>query len=84
MIHIELNGKENSLAHLIDAYIKCGETVVLNRNGEPVAQLSHYPLRDRKMGKHTNRLNFLDKEITIPDDWDEWSDEEARALGIID
>lgn len=56
-----------------------GEEVVITQMGRPSARLTPMPVEEK-----TPFLGFLKGTITLPEDWDEWPEEEARALGIID
>jgi prevent-host-death family protein len=56
-----------------------GEEVILGKAGKPVARVVPYepPQKDRVLGR-------LKGKIHMADDFDEWPEAEARALGIID
>ena len=56
-----------------------GDEIVVTRMGKPVARL--VPYRQRAVGK---RIGFAQGEVEIHDDFDDWGEEEARALGITD
>ncbi len=56
-----------------------GEDVIIERMGKPVVRLSHY--ESAKAGK---RIGLMAGQAIIPDDFNEWPDEEAKALGIKD
>ena len=56
-----------------------GENIIVTRMGKPVVKISRYePAREHK------RLGLMEGMASIPDDFDEWPEEEARALGILD
>lgn len=66
------------LAEMVDR-VQAGEDVIILRMGRPVARLTAQVPADG-----ARRFGFLSKTVQLPDDWDVWPDEEARALGIID
>ena len=56
-----------------------GDSIIVTRMGKPVVKISRYePAKEHK------RLGLMEGMAEIPDDFDEWPEEEARALGIID
>lgn len=60
--------------------VLAGEEVVIGRAGKPVAKLvavGDAPREPRKLG-------MLKGEFWMADDIDEWPDDIARALGVID
>ncbi len=59
--------------------VMAGEDVIIERMGQPVVRMSHYEVA--KAGK---RIGLMAGQASIPDDFDEWPDEEAKALGIED
>ena len=56
-----------------------GEEIIIMKMSKPVAKLSTYnpTLKHHRVGYYKNRID-------ISDDFDAWSQEEARALGIVD
>ncbi len=56
-----------------------GENIIVTRMGKPVVKISRY-----EPAKVRQRTGHFRGQIKISDQFDEWSDEEARALGIID
>ena len=56
-----------------------GEEVILGKAGKPVAKVVPY-----EPAKQNRRLGMCEGKIHMADDFDEWPEEEARALGIID
>ena len=56
-----------------------GEEVVIGRAGRPIAMLVPY-----KPKRPARKLGLLEGQIWVAPDFDEWPEEEARALGIID
>ncbi len=67
-----------TLSEVVDRVVQ-GEVIVITRMGAPVARISAYqPM------KHQKRLGQLEGKACIPDDFDDWPEDEARALGIID
>jgi antitoxin (DNA-binding transcriptional repressor) of toxin-antitoxin stability system len=66
------------LAEIVDR-VQAGEDVIILRMGRPVARLTAQVPTDG-----TRRFGFLSKTVELPDEWDVWPDDEARALGIID
>jgi prevent-host-death family protein len=56
-----------------------GEEVIVTKMGKPAVKISSYePLGDNK------RLGLMKGKAIIPDDFGEWTEEEAKLLGIID
>ena len=56
-----------------------GEEVILGRAGKPVAKVVPYvPAKEERI------LGRLNGKIHMAEDFDEWPEEEARALSIID
>jgi antitoxin (DNA-binding transcriptional repressor) of toxin-antitoxin stability system len=66
------------LSEVVDR-VQAGEDVIILRMGRPVARLTA-----QVPAEGARRFGLLPKSVTLPDDWDTWPDEEARALGIID
>jgi prevent-host-death family protein len=58
--------------------VERGKDVVIGRNGKPVARLLPFEKKPQRT------LGALRGKIWIAPDFDEWPEEEARALGIID
>lgn len=56
-----------------------GEEVIITQMGRPAARLAPLPESSKQPF-----LGFLAGAVKLPEDWDEWPEEEARALGIID
>jgi prevent-host-death family protein len=67
-----------NLSKLLEA-VERGEEVVIGRAGKPVAKLVQF----EKKGERAYP-GALRGKIWIAPDFDEWPEEEARALGIID
>ena len=61
------------------AMVERGEEVVIGRAGRPVATLMAVPAK-----RGPRKLGLLNGQGWMADDFDEWPEEEARALGIID
>ncbi len=61
------------------AMVERGEEVVIGRAGRPVATLAAFKPRLQK-----RKLGLAKGQGWMAPDFDEWPDEEARALGIID
>ena len=56
-----------------------GEDILIGKAGKPVAKIVRY-----EPAKRNRRLGWLKGKIKIADDFDEWPEDIARALGIID
>jgi prevent-host-death family protein len=67
-----------NLSKLI-AMVERGEEVVIGRAGKPVVKLSRAEPKRRKVV-----LGALEGKIQMADDFDQWPEDEARALGMID
>ncbi|ELS01510.1 prevent-host-death family protein [Xenococcus sp. PCC 7305] len=56
-----------------------GEEVIVTKMGKPAVTISAYePIAENK------RLGLMKGQATIPDDFGEWNEEEAKLLGIIE
>ncbi len=56
-----------------------GEEVIVTKMGKPAVKISAYePITANK------RLGLMKGQATIPDDFSEWGEEEAKFLGIIE
>lgn len=56
-----------------------GEEFIIERMGIPVAKITPYKPENRP-----NILGLMEGQADVPDDFDNWPDEEAKFLGIID
>jgi prevent-host-death family protein len=56
-----------------------GEEIIVTKGGKPVVKIVRY---EPATGHH--RLGLFMGQIEIAEDFDEWPDEIARKLGIID
>ena len=55
-----------------------GEEVIVTKMGKPAVKISAYePITEN------NRLGLMKGQATIPDDFGEWDEIEAKLLGII-
>jgi prevent-host-death family protein len=56
-----------------------GEEVIVTKMGKPAVKISAYkPIAEEQ------RLGLMKGKATIPDDFGEWNEEEAKILGIIE
>ena len=56
-----------------------GEEVIVTKMGKPAVKISVYePVTEKK------RLGLMKGQATIPDNFGEWDEEEAKFLGIIE
>jgi prevent-host-death family protein len=78
MTLVTITEAKANLSKLI-AMVERGEEVIIGRAGKPVATLASF-----QPAKKPVKLGLLKGQIWIAPDFDEWPDEEARALGIID
>lgn len=60
---------------------EAGGEVIVKRGNTPVARLTSY---SEPAKKGQRELGGMEDEIWIADDFDEWPEDMARALGIID
>ena len=58
-----------------------GEEVVLRRGPRPVARLVAIPAREGGVKRKPGRMRG---RVSVPDDFDDWPEDVARALGISD
>lgn len=66
------------LSAIVDQ-IERGDEVIITRMGRPVARVVPY-----KIGATESRLGFAAGKVRISADFDQWDEEEARALGLVD
>jgi antitoxin (DNA-binding transcriptional repressor) of toxin-antitoxin stability system len=79
MQYINISDAKATLSALIEEVLKSGEQVVIAKMGKPLVTLSKYE-NDNK----SKRIGALKNEIKIHDDFDEWPEDIARSLGMID
>jgi len=68
------------LSALVKQVMETGEMVVIGKQGEPMVKLTRY----QPESKPPQRLGAFAGQIKLAEDFDEWGEEEARALGILD
>ncbi len=56
-----------------------GEEVIVTKMGKPAVKISAY-----ETSAENKRLGLMKGQATIPDDFSEWNEEEAKLLGIIE
>ena len=56
-----------------------GEEVIVTKMGKPAVKISVY-----ESTTENNRLGLMKGKATIPDDFGEWDELEAKSLGIIE
>ena len=56
-----------------------GEEILIGKAGKPVAKIVRY-----EPARKNRRLGCFKGKIKIADDFDEWPEDIAKALGIID
>lgn len=56
-----------------------GEEVIVTKMGKPAVKISIY-----ESNKDSQRLGLMKGQATIPEDFNEWDEEEAKILGIIE
>ena len=65
-------------SQLVESVLQ-GEEVIVTKMGKPAVKISAYePIAENK------RLGLMKGQATIPDDFGEWNEEEAKLLGIIE
>lgn len=69
------------LSELVDYIEKRGASIVITRHGKPVAELN---MPSRNALEKPNWIGSMKGQIVLPDDWDEWTEEEAKAFGMRD
>lgn len=65
-------------SQVIDTVLQ-GEEIIVTKMGKPAVKISAY-----KPVVSNQRLGLMKGKATIPDDFGEWEQEEARLLGIIE
>lgn len=78
MITVNITEAKAKLAEYV-RLASAGQEVIITQMGKPSARLTPMPAMEKKPF-----LGLLAGTVTLPDDWDEWPEEEARALGMID
>jgi prevent-host-death family protein len=78
MTLVTITEAKANLSKLV-AMAERGEEVVIGRAGKPVATLAAV-----KPKRGPIKLGLAEGQGWMADDFDEWPEEEARALGIID
>ena len=73
---LSISGAKDHLEAVIEKVIN-GEEVVLEKDGKPVAKIVPF-----EPARQNRRLGMFKGQIRISDDFDDWSEEEARALGL--
>jgi antitoxin (DNA-binding transcriptional repressor) of toxin-antitoxin stability system len=81
ILHMKLVTITEAKANLskLIAMVERGEEVIIGRAGKPVATLARFQLAKKPV-----KLGLLKGKIWIAPDFDEWPEEEARTLGIVD
>jgi prevent-host-death family protein len=67
------------LSALVEKVVQTGRPVVIGRAGKPLVQL--VPYSPASQGKRTGAFRG---QIQMTEDYEEWTDEEAAALGLKD
>jgi len=75
---INITHAKSHLSEVINQVI-AGEDIIIERMGKPVARISRY-----EPSHEQPRIGLMAGQAVIPDDFDEWSIDEAIALGIIE
>ena len=75
---VNISQAKASLSKLITKTL-ANEEILITRMGQPVARLSRY-----KVLRKNKRIGAMKNKIQMSDDFDSWSKEEAKALGIVD
>ncbi len=86
-----VNVSDTDLKSVVEEVAKTGQEIVLGDGDKPVARLVPVPnessqneLSEEEKQRRSRRLGCFAGQIWMADDFDEWPEEEARALGIID
>ena len=66
------------LSQVVESVLQ-GEEVIVTKMGKPSVKISAY-----ESNKDNQRLGLMKGQATIPDDFDDWDEEEAKILGIIE
>ena len=75
---INITEAKARFSEVVDKAIN-GENVIVTRMGRPVVKITRY-----EPAKTRQRTGHFHGKIEILDNFDEWTEEEARALGVID
>lgn len=80
MIHYTMTEAKAKFAEVV-AKAAAGEDIMVTKMGKPMAKII---APDVKGAKGKSRLGFLKTPCRMADDFDEWPEDVARALGMID
>lgn len=66
------------LSQVIEAVLQ-GEEAIVTKMGKPAVKISIY-----EPAESSKRLGAMEGQATIPEDFKNWDEEEARFLGLIE
>ncbi|MCC5843753.1 MAG: type II toxin-antitoxin system Phd/YefM family antitoxin [Verrucomicrobia bacterium] len=69
---------KTQLSSLVEQVVTTGQPVVIGRHGRPMVQLCVFETKQpqRMLGAYRD-------QIQMADDYDQWPEDEAKALGLI-
>ncbi len=76
---LNISEAKAQLSAIVERVSTTGQPVILARAGKPLAKVVRY-----EPSQTPRRLGFYKKTIVIPEDFDQWPGDVARALGIAD
>ncbi len=78
MTTLTLSEAKAKFSEVIDK-VSSGEEILVTRMGKPVARITQFESRNSHL-----RLGFMRGKAWMAEDYDEWPEAEAKALGMID
>lgn len=76
---LNISEAKAQLSAVIREVVDEGQEVLISRAGRPVVKIVAYqPARQQR------RLGLFEGQINIPEGFDEWPEDVARSLGILD
>ena len=79
MDHVEIHAARTHLSRLLKR-VEQGETIIITRDGKPVAKLEPLAPEDAARVAQKRRIGFLKGQMTIPDDFNEMGRQEIERL----
>ncbi len=76
---INISEAKAKLSAVIEEVVSTGKEYVIGKAGKPVVKIVRY-----EPAQKPRRLGTLKGKIHFEEGWDEWPEDIAKALGIID
>lgn len=70
MIFVNIHDAKTNLSKYLEQIQGSNETIIICKNGQPIAQLSQYnQITDRKLGLWRNKIQIRDDFDQLPEDF---------------